>query len=95
MSIYYVNKVCWRANNDPMFREQLKVDPDGALAGFKLTDEEKRLLLAGDVAALHTLGAHDYLLGHLQRWGLFGLTRDNYQDRMRSLLPPELAARVR
>jgi hypothetical protein len=95
MSIYGVNKVCWLANGDAAFRERLQTDAEGALAQFRLTEDEKRAILAGDVAALHTMGAHDYLLGHLQRWGLFGLTRESYQTKMRTLLPPELAAKAR
>jgi hypothetical protein len=86
MSIYQVNKVCWHANNDPVFREQLQTNPERTLASLNLTDPERQAILTGDVATLHQLGAHDYLLGHLQRWGLFGLNRENYQARMKALL---------
>ncbi len=86
MSIYQVNKVCWRAQHDPAFREQLRQDPARALADLPLTDEERAALLAGDVARLYELGAHPYLMGHLPRYGLLGLTRESYAQRMRVLL---------
>lgn len=87
MSIYQVNKVCWRAQHDPAFRERLRADAASALANLPLTDDEREALLAGDVARLHQLGAHDYLLGHLPRFQLLGLTRESYSQRMKSLLP--------
>jgi len=86
VSVYHVNKVCWRAQHDPAFRERLQQEPAAALADLPLTAEERAALLRGDVARLHQLGAHDYLLGHLPRFQLFGLTRDVYTQRMKTLL---------
>ena len=86
MSIYQVNKLCYRMQHDPPFREQVKQRPAEALATLPLTTEERDALLGGDVAKLHQLGAHDYLLGHLQRYQLFGLTRESYTRRMKALL---------
>jgi hypothetical protein len=88
-SVYQVNKICYRAQHDPPFREALRDDPARATADLPLTDDERAALLAGDVARLHQLGAHDYLLGHLPRFQLLGLTRDTYTQRMKSLLPPD------
>ncbi len=86
MSIYEVDKICYRVQHDPAFRERMRADPAGAIADAELTAEERAALLAGDVARLHQLGAHDYLLGHLQRYQLLGLTRESYQERMKALL---------
>ncbi len=86
MSVYQVDKVCWRSQHDPAFREQLRQDPARALADLPLTAEEREALLAGNVARLYELGAHPYLLGHLSRYQLFGLTRDSYNRQMRALL---------
>ena len=33
------------------------------------------------------MGAHTFLLNHLQRYGLFGVTRDNYLARIREGMP--------
>jgi hypothetical protein len=87
VSAYQVNKLCFRATHEPSFLERLKADAEGSLSDFELTVEERQALLTGDVARLFQLGAHPYLLGHLTGPGLFGLTRELYQQRMRALLP--------
>ena len=42
-------------------------------------------LLAGDVGRLSRLGAHDFLLYQLQRFGMFGITLDSYLDSMKGV----------
>jgi hypothetical protein len=86
MSAYGINKVCYLAQADLRFREQLRSDPAAALEELPLTDAERQALLAGDVAALHRMGGQDFLLSNLARFGSFGLTRDLYVERMRTLL---------
>lgn len=83
MSTYSVHKVCWLVQHDVAFREQMRQDPSAAMADFRLTDEERTALLAGDVGTLALLGAHGYLLGLLQRHRVLGLNRDVYLERMR------------
>lgn len=82
MSIYSVHKVCYLANHDPAFREQLRQDPVATLAELRLTDQERTALLNGDVSTLALLGAHGYLLGQLARYNLLGLDRDTYSRNM-------------
>ena len=84
MSVYQVNKLCYRALHDPGFRAALKQNPEEALAALPLTIEEHTLLLSGEVGKLHDLGAHAYLLSHLSRFELFGLTVLTYSERMRA-----------
>lgn len=84
MSIYNVNKVCYLVLHDPAFRERMREDPAKALADFRLTDEERQALLEGDVGRLCRLGAHAFLLGHLQRFQLLGLTPELYVRRIRT-----------
>lgn len=84
MSIYQVHKVCYLVLHDPAFRERMREDPAKALADFRLTDEERQALLAGDVGRLYQLGAHAFLLGHLQRFGLLGLTQELHVRRIRA-----------
>jgi hypothetical protein len=96
VSTYQVDKLCWRVQHDPPFRERLSQDPAAALADLPLTAEERAALLAGDVARLYQLGAHPYLLGHLTRYDLFGLTRESYGRQMKALLAtPAEQARAR
>lgn len=84
MSVYTVHKVCYLVLHDPAFRERLREEPAGALADFRLTDEERGALLQGDVGRLYQLGAHAYLLGHLLRFKLLGLTPELYAKRIRA-----------
>ena len=67
MSIYVVHKIAQKVAKDPAFR---------------LTDEERRALLAGDVGRLAQMGAHGYLLGHLARNEVLGLNMRNYPQRI-------------
>jgi hypothetical protein len=45
-----------RASTDAAFRAQLQQDPEGALASYQLTAEEKAALLSGDASPLPELG---------------------------------------
>ena len=83
MSIYSIHKACWLTHHDADFRERMRQDPAAAIAEFRLTDDERNALLAGDVGTLARLGAHGYLLGFLQRHRVLGLNRDAYLERMR------------
>jgi hypothetical protein len=83
MSVYAVNKLCRDALHDPAFRQALKHDPAAAIAPLALTDEERRALLAGDVAWLYEHGCHPFLLAYLTRWELFGLAIPVYSERIR------------
>lgn len=83
MSIYRVNKILYMTDNDPAFRAQMKDDFSRAVAEFKLTQEEREALFAGDVGRLYQMGVHTFLLNHLQRYELFGVNRDNYLERIR------------
>lgn len=82
MSAYMLNKICHLVGKDDDFRAALEADPDKALAPFDLTDEERRLLLAGEVGKLFELGVHPYLMGHLTRDETLGITVDAFSRRM-------------
>ena len=86
MSIYAVDKVCRRVVREPEFVEALRADPDRALRAAQppLTDEERALLLRGDVGALGRRGANFFLLHQLGRFELFGLTLTEYAARIRA-----------
>ena len=83
MSAYLVNKLCRLALHDLTLRDALKRDPEAAIAAWTFTDEERRALLAGDVAKLYELGANAFLLQYLTRWQIFGLSVPVYSERMR------------
>jgi hypothetical protein len=88
MSLYQLNKLCHRTLGDLEFRAAMKRDPVTAVAEFKLTDQEREALLAGDVARLFEMGVHPFLLSFLTRYELFGLTGEVYSERIRKARDP-------
>jgi hypothetical protein len=89
MSVYQVNKLCHRLYHDRAFREAVKADPAKAIADWPLSDAERTALLAGDVKRLYEAGVHAFLLGHITRWDLFGVTPAIYAERIRGARDPE------
>lgn len=87
MSSYAVMKLCREIERNPEFRARAQDNPGEASASFKLTDEERRAFLAGDVKRLHDLGAHGFLLSRLAMHGIVGLTADIYAQRLRGPFP--------
>jgi hypothetical protein len=82
MSVYSIHKVAQLVRKDPAFRERLRQDPAATLDEFRLTDEERRALLDGDVGRLAQMGAHGYLLGSLGQHQVLGLTPASYVQRI-------------
>ena len=82
MSIFAVNHLCREVLRDHAFRAAMKADPAKALAPLDLSDEERRLLVAGDVGALFRLGANGFLMNYLARFEVCGLNADIYNQRM-------------
>lgn len=96
MSIYAVNKLCRRVVREPALVEQLRSDPEAALRAAQppLSDEERELLLAGDVGRLGRSGANFFLLHQLGRLELLGLTLPIYAERIRAEYREERAGRA-
>jgi len=88
VSVYAINKICYRALHDPAFRDAVKRDAGAANAELARTGEERDALLAGDVAQLYEWGVHPFLMGHLTRYQLFGLTVTTYSERIRAARDP-------
>ena len=86
MSVYAVNKICYRVVREPAFRQALTGNPEAALraATPPLTEEELSALLTGDVGALSLMGANHFLLHQLGRFRLLGLDLPSYADRIRA-----------
>ncbi|HEY5348758.1 MAG TPA: hypothetical protein VIJ64_03470 [Candidatus Lustribacter sp.] len=85
MSAFAINEICYRLVHDPPFREAMKADPAQTIANLDLSERERTALLSGEVGTLYGLGAHAFLLGHLCRYGIAGLTLPAYNDRMRAV----------
>lgn len=95
MSIYAVNKVCYRVVHDPAFRQALLDAPEPALraATPPLSAEELAALLAGDVGRLSHLGANHFLLHQLGRFRVLGLDLPTYAERIRAAYPESAEVR--
>jgi Aromatic-ring-opening dioxygenase LigAB, LigA subunit len=89
MSVYAVNKICYRITHEPALRAALagsQQDRERALgeASPPLTGEERQALLAGDVGKLSRMGANHFLLHQLGRWKLLDLDLPAYAERIRA-----------
>ena len=64
MSLYYVQKLLYQLNRDPRARERFEAGPEGVLAEFELTDEEREAIRGPDIGLLYVLGVNGQLLMH-------------------------------
>lgn len=85
MSVLELDRLCRETLRDHAFRKAMQSDPQAAIARYRLTDAEKRALLAGDVVALHRMGVNDFLMGYLARFNICGLDIQVYSERIRSV----------
>jgi hypothetical protein len=84
VSLYEVNLVGRRVLHDEEFRALLLADPERALSEFDLAEQERDALHRGDVATLYQLGAHEYLLLNIARYGALGLDMKVFSERIRA-----------
>jgi hypothetical protein len=59
MSKESLEQVIDRAASDATFAARLRSEPDAALAGFDLTEQEKQALRSGDPAQLQAAGVDE------------------------------------
>jgi hypothetical protein len=81
MSLYQMQKFLFEINRNPEVQTLFKQDRGAALAHYKLTDEERGALEAGDVGLVYVLGANGQLLMHFA--ALLGLAWPDYIQAMR------------
>ena len=89
MSIYAVNKLCYRLSHEPELRQSLAgtaAQRETALRAAKppLADDEVNALLRGDVGWLSRHGCNHFLLHLLARWKLLDLDLPTYAQRIRT-----------
>jgi hypothetical protein len=86
MSVYAVNKLCYRIVQEPELRAQLRTDPAAAVGSARppLSAQETEAFLAGDVGALSKLGVNHFLLHQVARWNLMGMDLPEYARRIRA-----------
>jgi len=94
MSIFAVNYLCREVLRDHAFRAAMKADPAKALAPLDLTEDEQRLLIAGDVGGLFRMGVNAFLMGYLARFEVCGLNVGTFNERMRAVKVDEIGQPV-
>ena len=67
-----LDKVIQRAISDAAFRRQLQTNPQAALRGFKLTDDEVAALRSGDAGKLGSLGIDQRMSKAFAAFGAMG-----------------------
>ena len=85
MSVYALDEICYRLVHEPAFRAAVVADVAAAIRDADLTDAERTALVTGDVATLYRMGVHAFLLGHLVRYGVAGLTTATYSERIHTV----------
>src|SRR5690606_15327221 len=76
MSLYYVQKLLYQLNRDPHVRSRFETDMPGLLAEYRLTDEERRAIMEGDIGLLYVMGVNGQILMHYS--ALLGQSWDEY-----------------
>ena len=81
MSLYQMQKFLFEINRSPKVQSLFKQDRAAALSRYKLTDDERGALQAGNVGLVYVLGANGQLLMHFA--ALLGLAWPDYIQAMR------------
>lgn len=81
MSLYQLSKMLFNLNRDDALKARFKADPQGVVADYDLTEEERGALLTPDVGLLYVLGVNGQILMHFA--ALCGIEWSDYLQRMR------------
>jgi len=64
VSLYYVQKLLYELNRDPLIRERFREDADKLLSQYELTPEEREAIKQPDIGLLYVIGVNGQLLMH-------------------------------
>jgi len=81
MSLYYVQKLIYQLNRDPLVRQRFDSNADELLRDYELTDEELTALKKPDIGLLFVYGVNGQLLMHYA--AIFGIEWFAYLEAMR------------
>jgi hypothetical protein len=81
MSLYYLQKLLYNLNRDPLVQKRFKADLDGLIAEYALTEEETGALKRQDIGLLYVLGVNGQILMHYA--ALIGVEWSDYLEAMR------------
>jgi hypothetical protein len=78
MSKYEIDLFNHNLSVDPEFRKGILANDETAWQSIPLTSQERSALESVDIAWLYAQGANDFLLHNLFRFGVGGVTIDDY-----------------
>lgn len=81
MSLYYTQKLLYQLNRDAATAHRFKQDPDGLLAEYELTEEERDAIRRPDIGLLYVMGVNGQILMHFA--ALCGYEWNAYIEAMR------------
>lgn len=81
MSLYYVQKLLYELNRDRSIRSRFESDREGLFREYRLTDEEHRAIVQGDIGLLYVMGVNGQILMHYA--AMIGQEWDEYIEAMR------------
>ena len=81
MSLYYVQKLLYQLNRDPLVRKRFESDKAGLLDEYELDAEERAAIENGDIGLLYVMGVNGQILMHYA--ALLGQPWDVYIKAMR------------
>ena len=81
MSLYQLSKLLFQLNRDDDLKAQFSADPEAALTGWPLNDDERRAVLEPDIGLLFVLGVNGQILMHFAAFR--GIAWADYLQRMR------------
>ena len=81
MSLYQLSKFLYEINRDPAIQARFRTEPEAALAGYDLMDEERGAILKPDIGLLYVLGVNGQILMHYAAF--HGIEWSDYLQRMR------------
>lgn len=64
MSLYYLQKVLFDLNRDPLVQSEYLANSDELFSKYRLTQEEQRALKQPDIGLLYVLGVNGQILMH-------------------------------
>lgn len=81
MSLYYVQKLLYQLNRDPLVRKRFEHERAALLEEYELTPQERAAIERGDVGLLYVMGVNGQILMHYA--ALLGQPWDVYINAMR------------
>lgn len=81
MSLYQLSKLLYTLNRDEAARARFLTQPEAALEGYRLTEEERGAVLEPDVGLLYVLGVNGQILMHFAAFR--GIEWSDYLQQMR------------